>query len=76
MRQDDTVQAVSKAPRISASQARRTIVTTSDRVDRRRSSRFVTQSHALGTPLANPAALAVAAAIAVALYLVGRKLSD
>lgn len=40
------------------------------------SKRFVTQSHALGTPMANPASLIVAAAIAVAVYFVGRRLAD
>ena len=41
-----------------------------------RSSRFVTQSHALGAPMASPTSLLVAAAIAVAVYLVGRRLVD
>lgn len=40
------------------------------------SSRFVTQSHALGAPMASPASLIVAAAIAVAVYFVGRRLVD
>lgn len=44
--------------------------------DDRHATRFVTQSHALGRPIANPQALLIAAAIAVALYLIGRKLSD
>ncbi len=40
------------------------------------SARFVTQSHALGAPMASPASLIVAAAIAVAVYFVGRRLVD
>lgn len=43
--------------------------------DDRHLARFVTQSHALGVPMANPRALFIAAAIAVALYLIGRRLS-
>lgn len=41
-----------------------------------RSRRFVTQSHALSTPMARPRSLFIAATIAVALYLLGRRLSD
>ncbi len=41
-----------------------------------RSSRFVMQSHNVSAPIASPGALFVAAAIAVALYLVGRRISD
>lgn len=37
--------------------------------------RFVTQSHALGTKGASPRSLFMAATIAVALYLIGRRLS-
>jgi hypothetical protein len=39
-------------------------------------SRFVTQSHALSTPIASPRGLFLAATIAVALYWVGRRLSE
>ncbi len=38
--------------------------------------RFVTQSHALGAPKASPRSLAVAAAVAVALFYVAKKLTD
>lgn len=41
-----------------------------------RGTRFVQQSHALGTPIASPRALFVAATIAFALYIIGRRLSD
>ncbi len=34
------------------------------------------QSHALGGPIASPRALIIAAAIAVAVYLLGCRLSD
>lgn len=37
--------------------------------------RFVTQSHALSAPRARPASLAIAAAVAVALVLVTRRLT-
>lgn len=38
--------------------------------------RFVTQSHALGRPMASPTALIIAAAVAIAVYLLGCRLSD
>ncbi len=38
--------------------------------------RFVTQSHVLSAPIARPRSLFVAATIAFALYLIGRRLSD
>lgn len=41
-----------------------------------RPGRFVMQSHALGAPIASPRALIIAAAIAVAVYLLGCRLSD
>ncbi len=44
--------------------------------DDRHTARFVTQSHVLGARIANPRALFIAAAIAVALYIIGCKLSD
>ena len=37
--------------------------------------RFVTQSHVLGAPFARPGSLAIAAAVAVALVLVTRRLT-
>ena len=43
---------------------------------RQRSSRFVTQSHALGVSRVRPRALLIAAGIAVFLYLLGRRLSE
>jgi hypothetical protein len=46
----------------------------SSRVHKRRS-RFVTQTHSLGTQRPRPGALLIAIAIAVALYVVGRRLS-
>ena len=46
------------------------------RARRPKPSRFVMQSHALSRPIANPKALLIAAAIAIALYLVGHRLSD
>ena len=44
--------------------------------DTRSTTRFVMQSHALGTPLVSPGALLIAATIAFALYLIGCRLSD
>ena len=41
-----------------------------------RRTRFVTQSHALGRPKASPLALMIAAAVAIAVYLLGCRLSD
>ena len=38
--------------------------------------RFVTQSHALSTPIASPRSLFIAATIAVALYWIGRRISE
>ncbi len=38
--------------------------------------RYVTQSHALGAPIASPRSLAIAAAVAVALFFVARRLTD
>ena len=40
-----------------------------------RHGRFVTQSHVLSAPLARPTSLAIAAAVAVALVLVTRRLT-
>lgn len=40
-----------------------------------KSTRFVTESHTLSAPITSPGALFVAAAVAVALYLIGRRLS-
>ena len=40
-----------------------------------RGGRFVTQSHVLGAPFASPASLAIAAAVAVALVFVTRRLT-
>lgn len=40
----------------------------------RNASRFVMQSHVLNAPRANPRALLVAATIAFALYLIGRRI--
>ncbi|MEO8937041.1 MAG: hypothetical protein ABI277_13770 [Burkholderiaceae bacterium] len=40
----------------------------------RHAARFVMQSHVLNAPRANPRALLVAAAIALALYLIGRRI--
>ncbi len=37
--------------------------------------RFVTQSHALGGPVATPRALLIAAAVAIAVFVVGFRLS-
>lgn len=44
------------------------------RVDKR-PARFVTQTHAIGAPMAQPRSLLVAGLIAFALYLLGRRLS-
>lgn len=38
--------------------------------------RFIQQSHAVSAPIASPRSLLLAATIAVALYFVGRRLSD
>ncbi len=38
--------------------------------------RFVTQSHALSAPIARPRSLFLAATIAIALYLLGRRISE
>ena len=43
--------------------------------DDRRNARFVTQSHALGAPAASPRALLIAAAVAVAVLVIGYRLS-
>lgn len=43
--------------------------------DDRRMVRFVTQSHALGAPAASPGALLIAAAVAVAIFVLGLRLS-
>ena len=37
--------------------------------------RFVTQSHALGAPKAKPGALLIAAAVAIAVFVIGLRLS-
>jgi hypothetical protein len=41
-----------------------------------RPSRFVTQSHALSAPIASPRSMFIALTVAIALYLIGRRLSD
>jgi len=41
-----------------------------------RRSRFVMESHLAGAPVYSPRAILIAATIAVALYLIGRRLSD
>jgi hypothetical protein len=38
--------------------------------------RFVTQSHSLSAPIASPRSLFIAATIAVALYWIGRRISE
>ena len=43
--------------------------------DDRRNARFVTESHALGAPIASPGALLIAAALAVAIFVIGFRLS-
>jgi hypothetical protein len=43
--------------------------------DGRHNGRFVTQSHALGAPIASPGALLIAAAVAVAVFVIGFRLS-
>ncbi len=43
--------------------------------DAGRSTRFVTQSHALSAPVASPRSVFIAATIALAIYLIGRRLS-
>lgn len=43
--------------------------------DERRNARFVTQSHALGAPIASPRALLIAAAVALAVFVIGLRLS-
>ena len=42
----------------------------------RSKSRFVEQSHALGAPRASPFSLAIAAAVAIALYWISRQLVE
>ena len=42
---------------------------------RKHSSRFVTQTHALGAPRARPSSLLIVGAVVVVLYVVGRRLS-
>ncbi len=78
MRQNHTVQLDAPMNQGTASYGPyRSTDTTGSRPQRSSTSaRFVTQSHALGTPMANPASLIVAAAIAVAVYFVGRRLAD
>ena len=44
--------------------------------DERRPVRFVTQSHVLGAPRVGPAALLIAAAMAVAVLVIGWRLSE
>ena len=41
-----------------------------------RTARFVTQSHALGGPVASPKTLVIATAIAIVVYLIGCRLSE
>jgi hypothetical protein len=50
--------------------------TTDSANDDRRNARFVTQSHALGAPIASPRALIIAAAVIVAVLLIGFRLSS
>lgn len=44
--------------------------------DVRRTRRFVTESHALGAPIARPGPLLVAATVAIAVVLIARRLID
>jgi hypothetical protein len=46
-----------------------------DPVNRRPASRYVTQSHPVSAPMANPTAIVIAAVIAIGLYFLGRRLS-
>ena len=49
--------------------------TTASANDDRRNERFVTQSHALGGSAASPGALLIAAAVAVAVFVLGLRIS-
>jgi|GEM_PF-2421958 len=49
---------------------------TSSANDEGRGARFVTQSHALGGPIASPRSLLIAAAVVVAIFVIGWRLSD
>ncbi len=77
MRQNDAMHSAPMGSGTASFGTYRSNGTPGSRPDRNsRSPRFVTQSHALGAPMANPASLIVAAAIAVAVYFVGRRLVD
>lgn len=77
MRQNDAMQFAAPMASSGSFGPYRSNETTGSRPERNlRSPRFVTQSHALGAPMAKPASLILAAAIAVAVYLVGRRLVD
>jgi hypothetical protein len=63
----------SLTPGITAGAPRRPMPST---IRPRKSARFVTTSHSLSAPAASPSGVLVAATIAIALYFLGRRLSD